>query len=204
MSKRKKCYAVSVGHTPGIYDTWYRGRARGSFSSLEVASCTNEAATPPPQSRREECKAQVDGFSGAKYKGFATQAQAQQFLEYANAFGFAPAGALPHSGTCWWCSRSSGASAAPRPRVGAATKRKREDTAEDGSGEGEGEGDEQRTGPARQTKLISSPFFSTSSSSVADPPGRKRPRTLPSRASSSTRYTTRATQKQLLRSSLKS
>ncbi len=32
--------------------------------------------------RREECKAQVDGFSGAKYKGFSTQAEALQFLEY--------------------------------------------------------------------------------------------------------------------------
>lgn len=123
-----------MGHTPGIYDTW------------------------------EECKAQVDGFSGAKYKGFATQAEALQFLE-------------------------SNASAAPRPQQAntrsTALKRKREEDDDE---------EEEQTSPQkpqtrRQTKLITSPFFSTpssssSSSSGAEPREKKRSRTVPSQPTS--------------------
>lgn len=47
----KKYYAVCVGKTPGIYHTW------------------------------DECKAMVDGYPGAKYKGFASLAEAEAFLE---------------------------------------------------------------------------------------------------------------------------
>lgn len=47
---KKKFYAVKVGKTPGIYTDWL------------------------------ECKAQVDGFPNAKYKGFATEAEANAFL----------------------------------------------------------------------------------------------------------------------------
>jgi viroplasmin and RNaseH domain-containing protein len=75
MSKRKKCYAVSVGHTPGIYDTWYERLQIVVISSLHPLQFWLDVL------RREECKAQVDGFSGAKYKGFSTQAEALQFLE---------------------------------------------------------------------------------------------------------------------------
>lgn len=46
----KKFYVVKQGRNPGIYDNW------------------------------ADCKAQVDGFSGAVYKGFATSKEAQQFL----------------------------------------------------------------------------------------------------------------------------
>lgn len=46
----KKYYAVRVGKTPGIYHTW------------------------------DECKAMVDGYPGAKYKGFASLAEAEDFL----------------------------------------------------------------------------------------------------------------------------
>ncbi|MFH7326787.1 viroplasmin family protein, partial [Desulfurivibrio sp. C05AmB] len=41
MTTKKKFYAVAAGRVPGIYDNW-------------------------PQA-----KAQVDGFAGARYKGFA-------------------------------------------------------------------------------------------------------------------------------------
>lgn len=46
----KKYYAVSVGKTPGIYMTW------------------------------EDCKSMVDGYPGAKYKGFSTIQEAEAFL----------------------------------------------------------------------------------------------------------------------------
>ncbi len=46
----KNYYAVKAGHKPGIYKTW------------------------------AECKKQVDGFSGASYKGFPTLAEAEAFL----------------------------------------------------------------------------------------------------------------------------
>jgi len=47
---KKKYYAVKRGKTPGIYHTW------------------------------DECKAQVDGFSGAGYKSFGTLEEAQNYL----------------------------------------------------------------------------------------------------------------------------
>lgn len=47
---KNKYYAVIKGKTPGIYQTW------------------------------DECKNQVDGFSGAKYKSFATQGEAESYL----------------------------------------------------------------------------------------------------------------------------
>ncbi|KRK80825.1 ribonuclease H family protein [Companilactobacillus nodensis] len=46
----QKYYAVRRGKTPGIYRTW------------------------------AECKAQVDGFTNARYKSFVTEAEAQKFL----------------------------------------------------------------------------------------------------------------------------
>lgn len=46
----KKFYAVKNGRKPGVYDTW------------------------------DECKLQVDGFSGAKYKGFKTEQEAMEFV----------------------------------------------------------------------------------------------------------------------------
>ena len=50
----KKYYAVRVGKTPGIYLTW------------------------------DACKAMVDGFPGAKYKGFESLAEAELFLQGAS------------------------------------------------------------------------------------------------------------------------
>ncbi len=50
MASKKKFYAVVVGREPGIYDNWPRA------------------------------KAQVDGFPGARYKGFADQAEARAWL----------------------------------------------------------------------------------------------------------------------------
>ena len=47
---KKKFYVVKKGKTPGIYSTW------------------------------DECKSQVEGVSGAQYKGFATQ---QEAFDYA-------------------------------------------------------------------------------------------------------------------------
>jgi hypothetical protein len=47
---KKAFYAVRVGHTPGLYGSW------------------------------DECRVQVEGCSGASYKGFATQAEAQAWL----------------------------------------------------------------------------------------------------------------------------
>ncbi|MCH5268832.1 MAG: ribonuclease H family protein [Lachnospiraceae bacterium] len=46
----KKYYAVKQGLTPGVYDTW------------------------------AECRAQVDGYSGAVYKSFPTVEEAQAFI----------------------------------------------------------------------------------------------------------------------------
>lgn len=46
----KKFYAVKTGSVPGIYETW------------------------------DDCKKQVDGFSGASYKGFSTLKEAEEFL----------------------------------------------------------------------------------------------------------------------------
>lgn len=46
---KKKYYGVKVGKTPGVYLTW------------------------------EECKSQVDGYSGATYKSFPTLAEAEKF-----------------------------------------------------------------------------------------------------------------------------
>lgn len=48
--KKNNFYAVKRGVCPGIYDSW------------------------------EKCKAQVDGFSGALYKGFATKKEAETYL----------------------------------------------------------------------------------------------------------------------------
>lgn len=45
-----KFYAVRVGRTPGIYNNW------------------------------DDCKAQIDGFSGATYKSFKTAAEAAEFM----------------------------------------------------------------------------------------------------------------------------
>ncbi|MCR5215326.1 MAG: ribonuclease H family protein [Lachnospiraceae bacterium] len=53
MAAKKNYYAVAAGLTPGIYKTW------------------------------DECKAQVNGFSGASYKGFATLAEAEEFMKAA-------------------------------------------------------------------------------------------------------------------------
>ena len=48
---KKKYYRVINGRTPGIYTNW------------------------------EDCKAQVNGFKGAKYKGFKSIQEAQQYIE---------------------------------------------------------------------------------------------------------------------------
>lgn len=51
MSKRKNnFYAVKKGRTTGIYRTW------------------------------EECRRSVDGYSGAEYKGFATEWEAEEYM----------------------------------------------------------------------------------------------------------------------------
>lgn len=49
-TKSQKYYAVKIGVNPGIYTTW------------------------------DECKEQINGFSGAKYKSFKTEQEAQQYL----------------------------------------------------------------------------------------------------------------------------
>ena len=48
--KKNNFYAVKQGKNPGIYKTW------------------------------DECKAQVEGFSGALYKGFSTRKEAEIYL----------------------------------------------------------------------------------------------------------------------------
>ncbi len=58
MSKNsKKYYAVRNGRKPGIYRTW------------------------------EECKAQVDGYANARYKGFVSLEEAEAFLGYVSKAG---------------------------------------------------------------------------------------------------------------------
>ena len=47
---KKKYYAVKKGKTPGIYLTW------------------------------DDCRAQVEGYSGAIYKGFASEEEAKQYM----------------------------------------------------------------------------------------------------------------------------
>ena len=48
---KKQYYVVLKGRTPGIYQTW------------------------------EDCEKQVKKFKGAKFKGFATMEQAQQYIQ---------------------------------------------------------------------------------------------------------------------------
>ena len=48
---KKKYYCVIKGRVPGIYQNW------------------------------EDCKAQVNGYKGAKYKGFKTIQGAEQYIE---------------------------------------------------------------------------------------------------------------------------
>lgn len=48
---KKKFYAVKIGRQVGIYDNW------------------------------DDCKAQVNGFKGAKYQGFVTKDEAQSYLD---------------------------------------------------------------------------------------------------------------------------
>lgn len=55
----KKYYAVAKGKTPGIYFTW------------------------------ADCKAQVENFSGAAYKGFATLSEAEQYIDSVQGKSFA-------------------------------------------------------------------------------------------------------------------
>lgn len=66
---KTKFYVVWVGKTPGIYTTW------------------------------AECKAQVDGVSGAKYKSYPSREEAEQAFEmgYRRAFAQAGAGAKSKS-----------------------------------------------------------------------------------------------------------
>ena len=47
---KKRAYAVVVGRQPGIYATW------------------------------AECQHQIDKFRDAKYKGFSTEAEAEEYL----------------------------------------------------------------------------------------------------------------------------
>lgn len=58
---KKKFYAVRVGYQPGIYLSW------------------------------DDCKVQVEGFAGAKYKGFATREEAEQFMNGISASSSTPA-----------------------------------------------------------------------------------------------------------------
>ena len=51
MAKPKKYYGVQVGRTPGVYDTW------------------------------ADCKAQVEGFPGAKFKGCITRDEATAYAQ---------------------------------------------------------------------------------------------------------------------------
>lgn len=50
MAAKKKYYGVRVGKTPGIFETW------------------------------EACRASVEGYPGAEYKGFATAGEAEEYL----------------------------------------------------------------------------------------------------------------------------
>lgn len=51
MAKQSKWYVVWVGHTPGVYDTW------------------------------TECKQQIEGYRGARYKGFFSHSEALRAYE---------------------------------------------------------------------------------------------------------------------------
>ena len=51
MAQKKNFYAVRKGRVPGIYSTW------------------------------DDCKRQVEGFAGAQFKGFATRAEAEDFVQ---------------------------------------------------------------------------------------------------------------------------
>lgn len=51
---KKKYYAVQVGKIPGIYGTW------------------------------DECKAQTEGVSGAKYKSFPSLEEAERYMRETN------------------------------------------------------------------------------------------------------------------------
>jgi ribonuclease HI len=57
----KKVYAIAAGRKPGIYDSW------------------------------PEAKAQIDGFAGARYKGFATREEALAWID-------SPAAKRPYAG----------------------------------------------------------------------------------------------------------
>jgi ribonuclease HI len=61
---KKKVYAVRRGRTPGLYETW------------------------------SECQRQTTGFRGAEFKSFTSRAEAQAWVDAANA----PAGEPPTSG----------------------------------------------------------------------------------------------------------
>lgn len=63
----KKYYAVKVGKIPGVYTTW------------------------------EKCKSMVDGFPGAKYKGFATRQEAEAFVGRQNAYQEADNAGISHT-----------------------------------------------------------------------------------------------------------
>ena len=61
----KKFYAVKKGLTPGIYTDW------------------------------DSCKAQINGFPGAQYKGFATKAEAENYINGNPDHQKAPVSAIP-------------------------------------------------------------------------------------------------------------
>ena len=62
MGKRKPYYGVAKGRTVGVFQSWYSRR--------------HSAANPI----REHCKASVDGFSGAIFRGFGTRADALSYV----------------------------------------------------------------------------------------------------------------------------
>lgn len=65
-----KYYAVKVGKTPGIYNTW------------------------------DDCKAQVDGVSGATYKSFKTAAEAAEYMGWGSETK-APDSEAPYDGVAY-------------------------------------------------------------------------------------------------------
>lgn len=65
---QSKHYVVWVGRSPGVYGTW------------------------------NECKAQVDGFTGAKYKSYPTKAEAEQAFAQGYAASFKAAAAKSGAG----------------------------------------------------------------------------------------------------------
>ena len=62
MGKRKPYYGVAKGRTIGVFQSWYSKHC--STANLF----------------REDCKASVDGFSGAIFRGFNTQTDALSFI----------------------------------------------------------------------------------------------------------------------------